>query len=350
MPNGIIDYRQPENRMLGFKRFYEFQFITNDCSPDIAVETWLSDELNCDFEQRCVLALFHGAAYSGPIETIFAIEFPKLSSSSEQLTEFFLKNRHRMNFSPDCKYRKMVFEKFLTSLCGSLSRFGSLGCLIASCLDSDNVAANYTKLKSLCESDWYHWGRMGHWCFSEALSSFIKAPINPPTMEFADGKSHRSGWAFCINRDDLTGRRISKADCAVLEVKAEEFIAQYSHPNANYFTLETACCNYKRQHKGTRYGGCYIDEQYDDLAWAMEAWPEYRDVWDLYMKGRQKVLPSSLLYETNAKQSFPRSANAYQKSWVHSLARYGRMPRVDAWFSGEAQIWSDLRYMPFAHD
>ena len=56
-----VDYRKPANRKAGFKKFYEFHYTTNDCSPDIAVEAWLADELDFDFEQRCILALFQGA-------------------------------------------------------------------------------------------------------------------------------------------------------------------------------------------------------------------------------------------------------------------------------------------------
>jgi hypothetical protein len=345
-----VDYRKPANRKAGFQKFYEFHYTTNDCSPDIAVESWLADELDFDFEQRCVLALFQGAVYSGPVETIFAIEFPKVTGAMNEITKFFMKNKERLKFSDDCKYRKMVFEKFLASVGKSVERYGSLGQLVAFCFDSDDRKQNYIKLQNLCMEEWYHWGRMGHWCFSEALYSFVKAPITPPTMEFADGKSHRAGWAFCLNRDDLTGDKISKADCDYLEREASKFIATLEHPNANFFTLETACCNYKRQHKGSRYGGCYIDEQYDDIQWARENWPEHNSLWDTYMRGRQAVLPASLLYENNSSQSPPLSKMAYQKSWTKSLRDYGRIPRVDAWFNGEPQVWTDLKNLPFVHD
>ena len=196
-----------------------------------------------------------------------------------------------MAFSADCKYRKIVFEKFLTSVAKSVVPYGTLGKLVASCFDSKDKAANYLKLQKLCTSEWYHWGRMGHWCFSEALYSIVKAPITPPTMEFLDGKSHRAGWAFCLSLDELTGDKISRADCDYLERKAAKFIAKLKHPNTNFFTLETACCNYKRQFKGSRYGGCYIDEQYDELQWALENWPEYTTLWKTYMQGRQECGP-----------------------------------------------------------
>ena len=166
-------------------------------------------------------------------------------------------------------------------------------------------------------------------------------------MEFYDGKSHRTGWAFCLNRDDLAGDKISRTDCDFLERKAAKFIAKLNHPNANFFTLETACCNYKRQHKGSRYGGCYIDEQYDELQWAKASWPEYAVLWETYMLGRQAVLPASLLYENNAPQSQPRTDVAYQKSWTKSLSQYGRIPRVEAWLADKPQVWTDIKNLPF---
>ena len=348
MKAAIPDFRHQSSRFSGFKMFYEFHYTTNDCSPDIAVETWLANKLDFDFEQRCVLALFHGAVYSGPIETIFTTQFPKLTGSMDNLISFYNDYKARMVFSSDCKYRKMVFEQFLTSVAKSVSHYGSLGQLVASCFDSDDRAANYRKLQRLCVDAWYQWGRMGHWCFAEALYSFVKAPITPPTMEFIDGKSHRAGWAFCLNREDLTHDKISRADCDYLELEAARFIATIKHPNANFFTLETACCNYKRQHKGSRYGGCYIDEQYDEIQWARENWSEYSPLWDTYMQGRQEVLPAALLYENHTPQSQPRSKTAYQKSWTKSLSQYGRIPRVEAWFANKPQVWTDIKNLPFA--
>ena len=54
-----IDYRDIEYRKVGFDKFYEFHCLTNDCSPDIAVEKWIADDMGFDFEKRCVLGLFH---------------------------------------------------------------------------------------------------------------------------------------------------------------------------------------------------------------------------------------------------------------------------------------------------
>lgn len=199
-------------------------------------------------------------------------------------------------------------------------------------------------LKQKCMGEWYHWGRMGHWCFSEAIESFIKAPIKPPTMEFADGKSHRSGWAFCIGRDDLTGDTISNEDCEYLEQTAAEYIADKKFVKAGFFTLETACCNYKRQHKGSRYGGCYIDEQYSETMLMKKDWPEYDWLWDKYLEGRQNVIPKSLLFENHNKHG-----EAYCKDWVNCLKEFGRIPRVEAWYNGEPQRWVPIDQLPFFH-
>lgn len=203
MADRLPDYRKPKYRWDGFQKYYEFFYTTNDCEPSIAVDAWLADELDFDFEQRCVLALFHGAVYLGATEIIFAANFPKYSTTAEPIISFYEKNKARLPFSLDCKYRRLVFEQFLSSISKSLDRYGSLGQLVASCFDSDNKQVNYLKLQQLCFDKWYNWGRMGHWCFSEALYSIIKAPIEPPTMEFYKGTSHRKGWAFCLNRDDM---------------------------------------------------------------------------------------------------------------------------------------------------
>jgi len=338
-----IDYRDMQNRQLGFDKFYKFHCVTNDCSPDIAVERWIADDMNFDFEKRCVMGLFHGATYAGPCESMFADKFPVMTSDVQPLVNFFFENKQKLLFSPDCKYRKMVFDKFLYSVGESIKPYGTLGNFIKSCFTSDNKYTNYENLKDKCMEQWFHWGRMGHWCFSEAIERFIDAPIEPPNMEFADGKSHRSGWAFCIGRDDLTGDTISAADCAYLEETAATYIKTINFPRAGFFTLETACCNYKRQHKGSRYGGCYIDEQYTETMQMKKDWPEYDWLWDKYLEGRQNVIPSSLLYENNPHES----EDAYCKDWVHCLKDFGRIPRIEAWYNEEPQRWTSIKNMPF---
>lgn len=338
---GRVDYRLKKHRQLGFDQFYRFHCATNDCSPDIAVERWIADDCGFDFEKRCVLGLFHGAAYAGPTEAIFAENFPVLTGDAGPIIEFYQAHKKRLIFSPDCKYRRLVFERFLQSVCDAIAPYGTLGTYIRSCFTAADPRENYRTLQTKCIGDWFNWGRMGHWCFSEAIARFIDAPIEPPTMEFAKGKSHRSGWAFCLGRDDLTGDQISKADCAYLEQAAADYMATCDFPNANFFTLETACCNYKRQHKGSRYGGCYIDEQYDDIIEARHNWAEYDWLWDKYLEGRAAVIPSSLLYEAN----HAIAGRAYMKDWVKCLKDYGRIPRVEAWLEGQPQSWVPLKQL-----
>ena len=338
-----VDYRLKKNRQLGFDHFYRFHCETNDCSPDIAVERWIADDCDFDFEKRSVLGLFHGAVHAGPTETIFAENFPVLTGDSKSIIEFYQSNKKRLIFSPDCRYRRMVFERFLESVCHAIAPYGTLGTYIRSCFSSDNRKQNYLNLQTKCLGDWYNWGRMGHWSFSEAIARFIDAPIEPPTMEFAKGKSHRSGWAFRIGRDDLTGDKISRADCEYLERTAAAYIATCDFPNANFFTLETACCNYKRQHRGSRYGGCYIDEQYDDIVEARKLWQEYDWLWDKYLEGRAAVIPESLLFEKNTAGQ----GTAYLKDWVKCLKDHGSIPRVEAWLEGRPQRWVSLKDLGF---
>ena len=338
-----VDYRDIKYRQAGFDKYYEFHCVTNDCAPDIAVETWLSDDLDFSFEKRCTLSLYHGSSRGGPFETIIADKFPLFTDDASGPIEFFLENKKRLIFSPDCKYRKLVYDKFLYSVAQSVKPYGTLGNFISSCLQSDDKIKNYNMLKEKCQSEWFHWGRMGHWGLSESLARFIDAPIQAPTMEFAEGASHRSGWAFCVGRDDLIGNSISKADCQMLEEKAAEYISDKKFPRASFFTLETACCNFKRQYKGSRYGGCYIDEQHNDIMLMEKYWPDYGWLGDKYFEGREKLMPHSLLFE----KSGSNFEEAYCRDWVHVLKDYGRIPRVEAYFNNEKQVWGHLKDMPF---
>jgi hypothetical protein len=337
-----IDYRRPKNRFTGFDFFFRFMLDTKDWSPDINVETWIANDLDFDFEKRCVMALFHGATYAGPCESMFADRFPVFTKEVvPQIVEFFQENKKRLLFSPDCKYRKIYFERFLESVGDSVEPFGTLGNYIKKSFKGTKQE-NYLNLRKRCIKDWFQWGRMGHWCFSEALFYFIDAPIDPPTMEFKSGRSHRDGWAFCIGRDDLVGKRkVSKEDLLELEKSATKYIKDLGRPEANFLNLETACCNYKRQHKGTRYGGCYIDEQAWELDYMRELWPEYQWMWDKYFEGRAAIIPHEMLAELHPERKSAKSA--YVSTWNKCLKQYGRIPRVEAWFNNEPQVWHDLK-------
>jgi hypothetical protein len=341
--NQPIDFRLKENRQLGFDRFYRFHCETRDCSPDLFVKSWVADQFEFDFEKRCTLAFFEGATEGGTTVMVLTDKFPVLTSDLKPVINYYRKHKNKLLFSKDCRYRRIVFEEFLLSVGKSLKPYGSLGAFVKSCLTSFDPKINYTNLRNKCLSEWYHWGRLGNWNFCEALLRFIEAPLEPPTMEFAKGPSHRSGWAFSIGRDDLTGKRISKADCEMLEDKAREYIYACDFPNAGFFTLETASCNYKRQFKGSRYGGCYIDEHYDRLIQGKNEWAEYKAIWDKCLEGRYEQLPRSLLVEANN----PNTDRAYRKDWVKSLRDFGQMPRVEAWYSKEPQRWVSLKEMPF---
>jgi hypothetical protein len=331
----LCDFRQKGNRWLGFDRFYKFMLATGDFSPDINVETWIANEHKFPFEQRCTMALFHGATYAGPCESMIATMFPVVTPESlKDIEAFFVKNKKRLLFSPDCRYRKIRFEIFLRSIAKSLNGYGTLGAFILSAFQGTDYERNYLNLQALCYTNWQQWGRMGHWCFSEALFHFTDAPIAPPTMEFSTGASHRSGWAFAIGRDDLTGDRVSKTDCQMLEMTAVDYVTSLKRPKTAFFSLETACCNYKRQHHGTRYGGCYVDEQHDEIQLMRKTWPEMSALWDDYFKGRAAVLPKSLLYE-----NFHSTGQAYRVAMNHALKDHGRMPRVEAWTNGQPQVW-----------
>ena len=338
-----IDYRLKENRFQGFDSFYRFMLTTGDWSPDINVETWIAKDLNFDFEKRCVMALFHGATYAGPCETMFSDQFPVFNAKVvDEMIEFFYSNKGRLLFSPDCKYRKLVFEKFLRSVANSFGEYETLGNYISASLKGD-PNSNYNDLKNRCMKDWFHWGRMGHWCFTEALTKFIDAPLRPPNMEFADGNSHRSGWAFCVGEDHLVDGKCSKQDLERLERTAAEYLKKVNHPDAGFLSLETACCNYKRQHKGSRYGGCYIDEQAWEINYMKGLWPEYVWLWDKYFEGRSAVFPHSLLAEKNLERFT--SSSAYLQSWNQALKKYGRIPRVEAYYNEEPQYWKELEDM-----
>jgi hypothetical protein len=346
-----IDYRLKEYRQAGFDWFYRAMCATNDVAPELACDRWLADQAGYDFEKRCVLALHQGSTHSGSCEAIFADRFPLMTSDIRELTAFFNENKKRLDFSSDAKHRKRDFPEFLESVGKSIRRFGSLGKLVASCLEADTYT-NYEQLQRLVFGEWYACGRMFFWCFAEALYRIADAPIQPPTMEFGrHGPSHTEGWAFSIGRDDLLECNWSQSDITMLDKSAADYLERFrsTFPDlvrADFYTLETACCNYKRGHKGSRYQLCYADEQYDDVVQMMTDWPEHEALGKHYLQARQAVIPDCLLYENHRGDPVNDSPEAYLSSWNGALRDYGRIPRVEAYFNNQPQLWSE----PFRPD
>ena len=66
------------------------------------------------------------------------------------------------------------------------------------------------------------------------------------------------------------------------------------------------------------------------------------------MRGRQALFPAELLYENQVFNEAEVSETVYVKSWNKALRDYGRILRVEAWFEGKAQVWTELRNLPFA--
>ncbi len=354
--NTIKKYNSIENRLEGFDKFYQFHLETLDCCPEIVTATYLANhQEDWDFEKRCSYAFWHGTTYCGPTEIILTNEFPVIGRSKkdiERIKEFFLENKKKLIFASDCKYRKLDFLPFMDSVGKYLletSKFEILGEMVKSKLSGKDTE-NYLNLQKEVFDNWYSCGRMFYWCFAEALKMITSKEILPPTMEFGPGgNSHTSGWAFVMGRDDLVkkiddGKSLTKEEISNLETSARDYLYSFKekHYNAqlaDFFTLETACCNYKRQHKGTRYGGNYIDEQWDEIQEMKSHWdgPKYNKIWENYINSRQRVFPSSMLFE-----NFNKSGKAYQTSWHDTLKDYGRMPRVEAWFNSQPQLWQPI--------
>jgi hypothetical protein len=186
----------------------------------------------------------------------------------------------------------------------------------------------------MCFRDWFHWGHYGHWCFTEALKDLMAIPIEPPLVEFALNASVRTGWALAQGHDQMAQGGIHPRHLASMEREAAAYVYSLGKTKASYFSLETACCNYKRQHKASHYGGCYIDEMYDEITEMQHKWPERQDLWDELWAGRKATLPATLLYE-----NYYTGGKAYQTVLHRAFIDTGRIPRVEAWLDQTPQIW-----------
>jgi len=346
-----IDYRKLEHRWEGFDWYYKFTTQNADSTADLVCENHVANELDFTDQSKVALAFWFGAMGS-PSSSIFAHKFGNFNSDSfPSIMNFFEENKGRISFASDAKYRKIHFKQFIESVCNSLGNKSIYDFTIEQLWKvvgkpSDMAYDHYKSLHINCLENWWQWGRMGQWCFSEALNTYTLFKILPDKMEFGpEGKSHTAGWVLANEKRWLDSRHTEINEKAICEFEdwADSYInrTHFTHTlDVNYYTLETACCNYKRQHKGSRYAGCYIDELYDDLQTLKEDWPEYDFLYSKFMEARKRTLPSGLLYENS--KDFDSRKPAYQKSWHNAFKDYGRIPRVEAWANNQTQRWCDI--------
>ena len=129
-------------------------------------------------------------------------------------------------------------------------------------------------------------------------------------------KSHRNGMMFLLGHDEYVWDKRAdngfdgnydnfKGLCGYLDAQSalylDEFKKTYPHPDANNFTLESQCCQFKNGFFARRYPGVYSDMAWDRILWDEERNSPSDGLTQVFKNIRKQYLPDWLREECEPK-------------------------------------------------
>ena len=344
----IIDYRLPENRRQIFWDAYFFHLKYRSMAGFVYdYIPFLQEKLNWSIEDSLWFCFLNGLTQSPTMSYYIMSAFPCVNSLDEQkFKEWYFEpvgngkvrwqvliidmdRRHYRNSIADsiAHYRKCLKgetqEEFFTShYCGD--KFQNFDAIWKRVYEGKTGEKFYT------------FGRLSSFSYLEYL--FIAGMNIDCSSFFAEdhggSKSHRSGMAKLLGRDDLDEHSSNPSyvkgqtlhTSPVMDMLGEEMEALYAEALERFkgteverwvsrFTLETQLCNFKSWfRKSRRYPNVYADMAYDRLV-KTEASPYFKNVdFSIFWEARKKYLPTVLRPE-----SYP--ANRGVTSYKQNLYR-----------------------------
>jgi hypothetical protein len=321
-----MDFRLPEHRRETFLRFYGFHLQYRSHPGAVYyVMPYLAEKYEWDFETRLWFAFINGATQNPLTSWVIFNRFPSIDVEPEEMEKWHRAYWRNLDYDIDRRYQKghfvEMFENYKELLNGKsqVEYFTDICC-------TDNAYDNFTKLWDVVYNDFFMYGRLSTFSYTEYLK-IMGLNIDCDTLLIHDksgSKSHRNGLCKVLGRDDLdVDKRNEKLLPGLEKGHTKEIMDWLEHEgellmneakvrfqgtdfeqDVNYYTLESTLCCYKSWHRiNRRYPNVYNDMFYDRIKKAeTRDWYEidgmsttFEDFWD----ARRKYLPKELRLEDN---------------------------------------------------
>ena len=329
-----VDYRLPENRRAYFTKLYTMN-LEHRVMPGLVYLYFpiLRKIYDWTDEQALWFATLNGFTQN-PITTLRLFEqLPAVPTTLVEVVKFdawFNANWDTLQFDSDRLKNKRNTAAGISSYAELVKEYGSQANLWSS---TETYETLWNRAKRI-----YSFGRLSCFSYLEYVKIMGFGADCDDLMfnEFDGSRSHRNGWLFLTGRDDLVFDKRQpngfdgkyedfSALCGTLTREAFIYMDNYQllheHPDANYYTLESQCCQFKNGFFGRRYPGVYSDMALDRIKWYDErGLSKYTEV---FKEIRANNLPDWLREECDVK-SIKRSdkANQFKLTGVPYRAEY----------------------------
>ena len=312
-----VDYRLAENRHSYFTQLYRLN-LEYKVMPGL-VYLYLPElrqHYGWDDETALWAAFLNGLTQS-PITTIRMLQVlpscPPAGAALTSFAEWFNAEWANLHFDTDRLKNKRNTVQAIKSYAAVVAEHGSQAAML-------NPASSYVKLWQTAQR-FYSMGRLSCFSYLEYVKIMGFGADCDDLMfdDKAGSRSHRNGMMFLLGYDEqVWDKRANNGFhgnysnltrlAAYLDEQAYDFLKSFDpHPDANNFTLESQCCQFKNHFFARRYPGVYAD-----IAWDRIQWYDQRSMTQLthiFKRMRADHLPEWLREECESKP-VPRKVKA----------------------------------------
>ena len=303
-----MDYRERQNRLEAFKRWYAWSLKYNDCDPAIWMANYVNKRYEHNDEQRLWFAWLYGNTYYLPTSWVLMNEFPDFELATfDRMDAWNTENYKRLRYQTDTKWSK----GHLADMFASYEKFVGRERTQRQALEfyyGDNEEQNFDNLWTALKDGLYKFGRYSTWFYMQQLKHTADVPMEPTSLMFNDysgSRSHRNGWLYALGQEDKVNTKLTAAEYEDLEAKGRELISEMrsEYPelakDINYFSMETCLCSFKKLFRTShgRYLGYYLDRQAEEiLRVEQDGWHGIE--WEVLWQARNETLDLTLSNKT----------------------------------------------------
>lgn len=284
------DWRNPENRIELFNRYFKWRVTSHDLDHTHYMKILCEDY---DYEQKAWFAMAFGMTYRTPQAFAYTETFKDFHAINlNSLQEWHAKNWKRTTYGTDARYNKGHFHKQTESVIKWLDgktfkqKFDSI---LVHDTERKNFWALYKEILSL-----YKYGRMTGWLTMQALHDLLDLPIDPDDI-MLDGfspnndSSLQSIWnglcAYTNQPNKMVGGKYGNYVCTESDIAwGKEALMVYTGNAEKFagfkidsFRKESIWCQYKRlfnEDCSKEYPGHASGDATSRYLYYRENWPE----------------------------------------------------------------------------
>ncbi len=317
-------------RKQDFINWFDWSLTIKDCDPAIFMTNYLFDRFEHNTEQKLWISWLYGTTYFLPTTWVIWNEFPDFDLvGSQRLSEWNSANYKRLRYQTDTKWNKghlpAQFESYRAWV-GDRTQ----GDAFAPYLDS-SPGENFNRLWPEVKDKFHKFGRYSTWFYFQTLKQCCGLALEPPHLMLDDhdgSRSHRNGLLMALGLDDLYDKKLTVSELSRLNEESKHILerVRQTHPNADYYDMETCLCSFKKLFRRSRgrYLGYYLDRQAEEITKCEgDSWLgiDWQPLWDARIETLERKLLTNKV--ENSKMSLYLDSNILDATGIFQSQSFG---------------------------